>query len=119
MKKRSLRYPFRKVSQDLRKSKKLPESLSTDKWSSEIPWVLCQQDNIILSLCLTQQRKWLESVLDCSRTLSKTEETYTVIIVSLAMQLLANEVDNCETASIARSIVYAEFWKRRVQNCSS
>ena len=67
---------FRKVNQDLRKSKKSPESLSTDKWwSSEIPWQPCQQDDptkitvgadapkafrkTILSLCLSQQRKRL------------------------------------------------------------
>ena len=88
----SISSQFRKVTEDLRKSKKSPEFLSTDKWwSNEIPCQPCQQNDptkitvganapkafrkTILSLCLSQQRKRLESVLDCIQTVAKTEET--------------------------------------------
>ena len=87
-------------------------------WSTKIPWQPSQQMSpvkssmrndmpkafrkTLLSLCLTQQRKRLESVLNCIQTVAKTEETSPITIVSLAMQLLANNVDNRDIASKRR-----------------
>ena len=69
----------------------------------------------ILSLYLTQQRNRLESVLNCIRTVAKTEETSPLTIVSLAMQLLANEVANREIASFDKTMVYDGNFGREVK----
>ena len=106
---------FRKISPNLKKSQKSPESLSTDEWwSTEIPWQPSQQTtpvksslrndmpkafrkNYFVALSHSTAKRF-ESVLNCIRTVAKTEETSLITIVSLAMQLLANDVDNREIA---------------------
>ena len=86
------------------------DSLSTNEFRQ----VFSEKWYAKVSLCLTQQKKRKESILDCIRTVAKTEETSLMTIVSLAMQLLTNDVDNREIASFAKTMVFDGNFGREV-----
>ena len=113
---------LKRIQSQIRKSKKNVDQLNTEWWNCPIPWEpkylditppdtstsLYTQSNVkknLFSLRLPQQRIRLSSILEQIRETATIEDSTPVEIAALALQLLANEVDNRKTAKVAKGIV--------------
>ena len=114
---------LRKIQTNIRKSKKNLDQLNTEWWNSAIPWepksiiiippsnystLVTTDSNVrknLFSILLQQQRIRLSSILELIRETAIIECPSPIEIAALALQLLANEVDNRNIAKVAKEII--------------
>ena len=113
---------LKRIQSQIRKSKKNVDQLNIEWCNCPIPWEpkslditpsdtstsLYTQSNVkknLFSLRLPQQRIRLSSILEQIRETATIEGSTPVEIAALALQLLANEVEKCKTAKVAKGIV--------------
>ena len=118
----SVTFLLKRIQTHIRKSKKNVDELNTEWWTCPIPWEpkslsiipldtstsVYTQSNVkknLFSLRLPQQRIRLSSILELIRETAAIEDSTPFEIAALALQLLANEVDNRKTAKVAKGIV--------------
>ena len=117
----SVTFLLRKIQNNIRKSKKFVDQLNNEWWNSAIPWepkstktpsnsstLVSLDPNIrknLFSIRLQQQRVRLSSILELIRETAIIEGYSPIEIAALALQLLANEVDNRKVAKVAKEII--------------
>ena len=117
--------PYVKIAQaTLKKSKKSPDQLTNEWWTSVIPWEPRQKKvrNLsslgssdfdarkpLLKISLQQQRTRLSSILKQLKETAIAENTTPIEIAALLLQLIVNEEDNRPVAKVANDMVSGSF----------
>ena len=112
------------VQVTLKKSKKSPNQLTSEWWTSVIPWeprpkkVGLQSSfrssdfharKPLFKISLRQQRTRLSSILEQLKETAIAENTTPIEIAALLLQLIANEEDKRPVAKVAKDIVSGSF----------